>query len=145
MRNKIESGRLNAASYIVFRGLRISDHDDSKRFSHCNKQHMKKDNTSIPVDSNIIPPRAPDNCVVHFLNFSAVFKYRHLGAYSRFARHNRNEPPDLIIGRFFFVGFTVFAFVRVLLDGSQRLKRLDASFLLARIFRCLVLSVTDWV
>ena len=93
MRNKIESGRLNAASYIVFRGLLISDHDDSKRFSHCNKQHLKKDNKSIPVDSNIIPPRAPDNCVVHFLNFSAVFKYRHLGAYSRFARHNRNEPP----------------------------------------------------
>ena len=57
----------------------------------------------------------------------------------------RPFPPDLIIGRFFFVGFTVFAFVRVLLDGSQRLKRLDASFLLARIFRCLVLSVTDWV
>ena len=104
MRNKIESGRLNAASYIVFRGLRISDHDDSKRFSHCNKQHLKKDNKSIPVDSNIIPPRAPDNCVVHFLNFSAVFKYRHLGAYSRFARHNRNEPPLESVSS----GFTLF-------------------------------------
>ena len=50
----------------------------------------------------------------------------------------RPFPLDLIEGGFFCRLHFVFAFVRVLLDGSDRLKRLNTSFLLTRMSRFLV-------
>ena len=57
----------------------------------------------------------------------------------------RSFPLDLIMGGFFFCQLHfVSAFLKVLLDGSELLKRLNTSFLLAGKSRFLVLSVTDW-
>ena len=54
--------------------------------------------------------------------------------------------PDLVEGEFFCQLLHVFADVKVLLEGSERLRNLDASFFLTREFsRFLLLSVTDWI
>ena len=57
----------------------------------------------------------------------------------------RPFPIDLIVSGFFCHLHVLFPFVKVILDGREWLKRLNTSFLLARISRFLVLAVTDWV
>ena len=66
---------------------------------------------------------------------------RHCQLFSWVKTINMKEKWDANV----FILFIYFFFVKVLLDGSWWLKRLDTSFLLARISRFLVLSVTDWV